>query len=156
MRESAPTWVSTTGSPARVPTPAGGLASWPALKSPSTWSIRWMISSQWSGACMAESSSFAGADLVLGVRYPEERELGQQIPMWFDGLGAGLPVDHEDHPGGEDVVGRDPAVGIVRRPGAVVVKDVGQQSEGRIPGFVRWITMPLEGLRQRLQVVLHV
>ena len=73
----------------------------------------------------------------LGVRHPEEWERGRQILVWSDGLGSGLPVDHEDHAGGEDVVGHDPAVGVVGRHGAVVMKDVGQQGAGCSSGFVR-------------------
>src|SRR6185312_17190173 len=61
-----------------------------------------------------------------------------------------------DHAGGEDVVGHDPAVGVVGGPGAVIVQDVGQQGAGRGGGFVRWIAVLLERFRQRLQVVLHV
>jgi hypothetical protein len=49
--------------------------------------------------------------------------------------GGGLPVDHEDHAGGEDVVGHDPAVRVVGRPGAVVVQDVGQQGQGADSGL---------------------
>ena len=84
---------------------------------------------------MLGSASCALA-VPLGVRFPEKREDGHQIIMWSDVLGGGLPVDHEDHAGGEDVVGHDPTVGVVGRPGAVVMQDVGQQGEGRLFGFV--------------------
>jgi len=60
---------------------------------------------------------------------PQEWKHGHQVLVWFDGLGSGLPVGHEDHAGGEDVVGHDPAVGVVGRHGAVVVQDIGEQSE---------------------------
>jgi hypothetical protein len=82
----------------------------------------------------------------LRVRCPEERELGQQVIVWSDALGSGLPVDHEDHAGGEDIVGHDPAVGVAGRPGAVVVQDVGQQGAGRGGGFAGWIAVPLQRL----------
>jgi hypothetical protein len=87
---------------------------------------------------------------ALGVRRPEEWELGQQILVWPDLLGSGLPVDHEDHAGREDIVGHDPAVGVVRWRAAVVVQDVGQQSKGRRLGFIRRVAMPLQRFGQRL------
>src|SRR5437660_768676 len=50
-------------------------------------------------------------------RSSQEWEHGHQVLVWLDGLGSGLPVGHEDHAGGEDVVGHDPAVGVVGRHG---------------------------------------
>src|SRR5215470_8562026 len=91
-----------------------------------------------------------------GVGRAKVGEVGQQVVVRLDGLGGGPPVDHEDHAGREDVVGHDPAVGVVGRPGAVVMQDVGQQRVGRGAGFVRWIAVLLQGSGQRLQVVLHV
>src|SRR5439155_3822274 len=63
------------------------------------------------------------------------------VRVWFDVLGGGLAVDHEDHASREDVVAQRPAVGVVGRPGAVVVKDVGQPTsrpeEAQIAQFAR-------------------
>ena len=50
-------------------------------------------------------------------RHPEEREHRHEIVVRLDALGIGLPVGHEDHAVGEDVVGHDAAVGVVGRPG---------------------------------------
>src|SRR5215468_3820412 len=86
----------------------------------------------------------------LGVGRAEIGEVGQQVVVWLDGLGGGLPVDHEDHAGGEDVVGQGPAVGVVGWLGAVVVQDVGQQGVGRGGSFVWWVAVPLQGFGQRL------
>src|SRR6185369_8059538 len=58
----------------------------------------------------------------LRVGWAEVREVSQQVVVWPDELCSGLPVDHEDHAGGEDVVGQDPAVGVMSRPGAVVMQ----------------------------------
>ncbi len=63
------------------------------------------------------------------MRIPQERELGQQVRVWFDGLGGGLAVDHEHHASREDIVGQRPAVGVVGRPGAVVVKEIGDLTD---------------------------
>jgi DNA-binding CsgD family transcriptional regulator len=44
------------------------------------------------------------------MRTPHERELGQQILMWFDGLRPDLPVHHEDQASREDIgIGPDAA-----------------------------------------------
>lgn len=79
----------------------------------------------------------------LWVGWAEERERGHQVIVWPDSLRSGPPVGHEGHTGGEDIVGHDPAVGVMGRRGAVVVKDVGQQGVGRSRGFIRWIAMLL-------------
>ena len=63
----------------------------------------------------------------LWVGRAEERECGRQVIVWPDALGSGPPVGYKGHTGGEDIVGHDPAVGIVGRHSAVVVEDVGQQ-----------------------------
>ena len=49
----------------------------------------------------------------LRVGWTEVGEVGHQIIVWSEALGSGLTMDHEDHAGGEDIVGHDPAVRIV-------------------------------------------
>ena len=49
----------------------------------------------------------------LGVGRAEVGEVGQQVVVRADRLGIGPPVGQEDHASGEDIVGHDPAVGIV-------------------------------------------
>src|SRR5256885_12484206 len=55
--------------------------------------------------------------MLLLIGWAEVGEVGQQVVVRPDALRGGLPVDHEDHAGGEDVGGQDPAVGGAGRPG---------------------------------------
>src|SRR6266446_1780764 len=93
----------------------------------------------------------------LGIRQAEERELGQEVVVRFEAVGADLSVGQEGHAGAEDIVGGDAAVGIGGRLGAVVAEDVGEHGSGGRGGLVGGVAAAvLQEFRPGLEVVRHV
>jgi hypothetical protein len=104
-----------------APTPPGHLNPGPAHS-------RWPT-----GPLISAYGATASTDRLGG---PRNGNAAVTLSCGLTPWGGGLPVGHEGHTAGEDIVGHDPAVGVVGRPGAVVVQDVGSRVRARTAALI--------------------